>query len=478
MRRINDTWTWDGSNWTEQFPMNSPPLRYAHAMVYESAQSQSVMFRGFDNELNTYDDTWAWDGANWTQESPQTSPPSRGYHSMAYDSAHGLAVLFGGENFLGGQNSMSQQFFSDTWTWGVPVVVPPPEPTINSVVNGASFVGAGIAPGEIATIFGTDLTSSTGINLTSGLPLPTAFQQVAVMVNGSAVPLFAVDNVNGQQQINFQVPFEVSGTTANVAVVNNMSTGPTVAVPVLPAQPGIFNYTAGGVVFGAILHANFQLADTADPAVGGETVLIFCTGLGAVSSAPADGAAGNGQETTAMPVVTIGGTNAPVSFSWLAPSFVGLYQIQREGSGRAEIRQSTGGDHYGKHFQQLRPGAGSLSGQSVSPVRFKGTQPSVCTPCPQRPGGRRAAIRDDPDEIAKRFHSSLPRALRQIRVATPARTRYLRLKKLRSRLRHVGGLWQADTAGQVVKTWIAMEVVEIRVCRQEGQSLVTSPVGG
>jgi uncharacterized protein (TIGR03437 family) len=209
-------------------------------------------------------------------------------------------------------------------------VAPPPEPTINSVVNGASFVGGGIAPGETATIFGTDLSSSTGINLTSGLPLPSAFQNVTVMVNGSAAPLFAVDNVNGQQQINFQVPFEVSGTSANIAVVNNMSTGPTLAVPVLPAHPGIFNYTAGGLAFGAILHANFQLVDTADPAVGGETVLIYCTGLGAVSSAPADGAAGKGQETTAMPVVSIGGTNAPVSFSGLAPSFVGLYQVNAQ----------------------------------------------------------------------------------------------------------------------------------------------------
>jgi uncharacterized protein (TIGR03437 family) len=326
----NDTWTWDGSNWTEQFPTSIPPLRYAHAMVYDSAQSHSVMFGGFDEQLNSYDDTWVWDGSNWTEELPQTSPPSRAYHSMAYDSAHGLAVLFGGENFLGGPNSMSQQYFSDTWTWGVPVVVPPPEPTINAVVDGASFAGGGVAPGEIATIFGTDLTSSSGINLTSGLPLPTAFQKVAVMVNGSPAPLFAVDNVNGQQQINFQVPFEVSRTTVNIAVVNNTSTGPTAAVPVLAAHPGIFNYTAGGLVFGAILHANFQLVDTADPAVAGETVLIYCTGLGAVSLPPADGAAGNGQATRAQPIVTIGGTNAAVSFSGLAPDFVGLYQVNAQ----------------------------------------------------------------------------------------------------------------------------------------------------
>jgi uncharacterized protein (TIGR03437 family) len=62
----------------------------------------------------------------------------------------------------------------------------------------------------------------------------------------------------------------------------------------------------------------------------GETVLIYCTGLGAVSSPPQDGAAGNGQPTTAMPTVTIGGTKAMVSFSGLAPGFVGLYQVNAE----------------------------------------------------------------------------------------------------------------------------------------------------
>jgi uncharacterized protein (TIGR03437 family) len=102
------------------------------------------------------------------------------------------------------------------------------------------------------------------------------------------------------------------------------------AAPVLAAQPGIFNYSAGGKTFGAILHANFQLADTGHPAKAGETVLVYCTGLGAVASPPADGAAGNGQETLTTPAVTIGGTKAIVSFSGLAPGFVGLYQINVE----------------------------------------------------------------------------------------------------------------------------------------------------
>ncbi len=51
-------------------------------------------------------------------------------------------------------------------------------PSIAAVTNGASFAAGSIAPGEIATLFGKDLTSATGVNLTSGLPLPTQFLDV------------------------------------------------------------------------------------------------------------------------------------------------------------------------------------------------------------------------------------------------------------------------------------------------------------
>ncbi|MGD0297559.1 MAG: hypothetical protein ABSE86_10610 [Bryobacteraceae bacterium] len=204
----------------------------------------------------------------------------------------------------------------------------PPSFTASGVVNGASFAKGGIVPGEIATLFGSNLTSSTGINLTSGLPLVTTFLNVSVMVNDKAAPLFAVDDVNGQEQINFQVPWEVaSGPTANIAVTNNGTASVTISVPVLAAQPGIINYNTAAGDFGVILHSNFQLADSAHPATTDETVLIYCTGLGAVSSPPADGVAANGQSTVAIPNVTIGGVNAKVSFSGLAPEFVGLYQV-------------------------------------------------------------------------------------------------------------------------------------------------------
>jgi uncharacterized protein (TIGR03437 family) len=204
-------------------------------------------------------------------------------------------------------------------------------PSLQAVTNGASFAAGTVAPGEIATLFGGNLTASTGVQLVSSVPLPKKFLNVSVMINGSAAPLFAVDNVNGQQQINFQVPWEpVAGSAASIVVENNGTSSAPLRVPVSAAQPGIFSYSAAGQSFGAILHANFQLADVGHPAKASETVLIYCTGLGAVSSPPADGAAGNGQTTEASASVTIGGVDAPVSFSGLAPGFVGLYQVNAE----------------------------------------------------------------------------------------------------------------------------------------------------
>jgi uncharacterized protein (TIGR03437 family) len=153
-------------------------------------------------------------------------------------------------------------------------------------------------------------------------------REASVIVNGAPAPLFAIDNVNGQQQINFQVPWEVAGKpSATIAVTTNGATSQAIVVPVLAAQPGIIAYNSGGSNFGVILHADFQLADAAHPAAAGEVVLIYCTGLGAVSSTPADGAAASGQKTVATPVVSIGGKNGVVSFSGLAPDFVGLNQV-------------------------------------------------------------------------------------------------------------------------------------------------------
>jgi uncharacterized protein (TIGR03437 family) len=208
---------------------------------------------------------------------------------------------------------------------------PPPLFSVAGVTNGASFV-SGVTPGAITTLFGTHLSNVTGINLVSGLPLQTSFLGTSLTVNAIPAPLFAVDNVNGQEQINFQVPWEVAQqSTATIVVNNNGILSDPVSIDVQAALPGTFTFDGTN---GAILHGiGLAPVTQANPAVAGETVVLFATGLGPVSNTPASGAAAGSNPTSESPVkpiVTVGGVGETVDFSGLAPGFVGLFQVNIE----------------------------------------------------------------------------------------------------------------------------------------------------
>ena len=87
---LGDTWEWDGAVWRRMTSATSPPARASHAMAYDAAHGQVVLFGGGGSDpLSDLDDTWVWDGSNWTQKSPANRPGGRAEHAMAYDSAHG-----------------------------------------------------------------------------------------------------------------------------------------------------------------------------------------------------------------------------------------------------------------------------------------------------------------------------------------------------------------------------------------------------
>ncbi len=106
----NDTWEWDGGNWTQVHDVG-PPARIGHAMAFDSARGRTVCFGGLANEQDTgstFNDTWEWDGTDWT-EMANTGPGGRSFHTMAYDSTRGRTVLFGGQ--------VPGAFLGDTWEW-------------------------------------------------------------------------------------------------------------------------------------------------------------------------------------------------------------------------------------------------------------------------------------------------------------------------------------------------------------------------
>jgi hypothetical protein len=96
---FNDTWEWDGTNWTQP-ASTGPSARLGHAMAYDSMRHKTVLFGGTSgafnsNQLVFLDDTWEWDGTNWTQTA-STGPSARMGHAMGYDRALQRTVLFGG----------------------------------------------------------------------------------------------------------------------------------------------------------------------------------------------------------------------------------------------------------------------------------------------------------------------------------------------------------------------------------------------
>jgi Galactose oxidase, central domain len=113
---FNDTWTWNGTKWTLQHPATSPAWRYAPAMAYDAFTSTSILFSGVVTDstfhaINPFPpDTWSWDGSNWSQLSPANNPPGREEAAFAYHAGTRLLVLFGGVPYSGSD-------FGDTWTY-------------------------------------------------------------------------------------------------------------------------------------------------------------------------------------------------------------------------------------------------------------------------------------------------------------------------------------------------------------------------
>jgi uncharacterized protein (TIGR03437 family) len=222
-------------------------------------------------------------------------------------------------------------YIADSQNNVIRMLTPPAQtPQINAggVVNGASYT-APVVPGSIADVFGTFFLTSTSIDTT--LPLETSLQNLSFEFSGvqGAAPLYFASGT----QANIQVPWEVSGQSAvTLAATLNGTTGASQAVNVAAFAPAIFTTNSQGTGPGAIQDSSYNLISASNPAIAGTTtILIYCTGLGAVSAnQPATGSPASLTElapTANQATVTIGGVTENASFSGLAPGFVGLYQV-------------------------------------------------------------------------------------------------------------------------------------------------------
>jgi len=195
-------------------------------------------------------------------------------------------------------------------------------PMVGSRGSDPSLFGTGFADGNFAA---------------DAVPLPLELGGVSVEINGFPAPLLFVSPT----QINFQTPWELpDDALASVVVRSNSGESLPAKVYIAPYNPGIFTTLSNGSGQASVLIAGTaSIAGVsgslpgARPVKIGEFISIFATGLGAVENQPITGdlsPSGALARTKTAPKVSVGAVDAPVSFSGLAPGFVGLYQVNAQ----------------------------------------------------------------------------------------------------------------------------------------------------
>ena len=171
--------------------------------------------------------------------------------------------------------------------------------TAGAVVNAATFT-SGIAPGGIMALFGT------GLSATGSVPTVDMDGTIATVLWASAF------------QINAQVPPDIAPGVHTLRVRSAYGAAQQ-SVSVSAVAPAIFMMASPSA--GAVLNQDFSMNGPANPLPRGQVLLVYATGLGAVTK--------QGQlSVTAAPVTAlINGQELAVDFAGLAPGYVGLYQV-------------------------------------------------------------------------------------------------------------------------------------------------------
>ncbi len=105
-----DTWTFDGTRWTQLATPHSPDPRARFGSCYDAQRARVLVFGGRDAQGNPLADTWSFDGRDWHRIDTPHAPTARDSVALAYDAGRDQVVLFGGRDADG-------LALDDTWTF-------------------------------------------------------------------------------------------------------------------------------------------------------------------------------------------------------------------------------------------------------------------------------------------------------------------------------------------------------------------------
>lgn len=207
----------------------------------------------------------------------------------------------------------------------------PDQPTIadHGVVNSASYYDGSVAPGEVVTIFGSNLgpVQLTPFHATQSHLIDNVLAGTRVLFDGIPAPLLYAR----ADQLGAIVPFGVAGhATTQVLVEHQSLPSATLTLPVVNSALGLFTANASGKGPAAILNQDLSVNSRSNPAPPGSIVVLYATGAGLMNPAGVDGElTGSALSRPVLPVsVAIDGKDAQVLYAGSAPGLVaGVIQI-------------------------------------------------------------------------------------------------------------------------------------------------------
>jgi hypothetical protein len=183
---LADTWTWNGSTWSQRLPAVSPSPRHGCAAAYDPSTRRVIVFGGVVEGAES-NELWAWDGTTWEQVAQTSGPGPRRDVRLAWDAARRRGVLFGGRSgtnavdfwelsLVANTCTSDTECHSDSCIQGI-CGGPPPAPEVDSGAGGAGGVGGALpdsgAPSQGGSADG-GTTSSGSSDAGNSPPAPGA----------------------------------------------------------------------------------------------------------------------------------------------------------------------------------------------------------------------------------------------------------------------------------------------------------------
>jgi uncharacterized protein (TIGR03437 family) len=210
-------------------------------------------------------------------------------------------------------------------------------PLVAGVSNAASGANGPIAPGEIISIFGTNLGPAPGMGLQLDENGKVSSVLGQVRVRFLDVNTYAPLTFVSFRQINAVVPYEVAGlASVRLQVEYQGLVSDPFNLQVAQTSPGIFTADGTGTGQGAVLnHDGITINGPGNPEPRGGVVILFLTGEGQTTPGGVTGKVTTISSTpplTPTPLssvsVLINGQPAPIAFSGEAPGLVsGVLQL-------------------------------------------------------------------------------------------------------------------------------------------------------